>query len=107
MKHSAKIFCCVSFTLFCCGQAPDKSSSVIQTEKGADKKRIINESGTTLQTRFNAPSGFERKELDQNSFANYLRNLPLKPAGSLVKYFNGDTKDDFAYIAVVHMDIGN
>ena len=94
-------------TLICCGRAPDKSSStIIQTAKAADNKGI-NESGTTLQTRFNPPTGFERKQADNNSFAYYLRNLPLKPSGYKVKYFNGDTKENDVYDAVVDMEITN
>ena len=53
------------------------------------------------------PDGFERVPVLQHSFADYLRHLPLKPAGSKVKYYNGKEKDDYAYAAVVKMDIGN
>jgi hypothetical protein len=73
----------------------------------AGQQQIINEKGSTVKTRFNPPSGFDRNPVGENSFANYLRNLPLKPVGSKVKYFNGDIKDDFVYDAVVDMDIGN
>lgn len=34
----------------------------------------------------------------------YLRNLPLKPAGAKLKYFDGAIKDDSVYDAVVDMD---
>lgn len=94
-------------TIVSCGQATDQSSSgIIRTVKAADKG-IINEQGKTLQTRFNTPIGFERKPVDSNSFAYYLRQLPLKPAGTKVKYFNGDTKYDDVYDAVVDMEITN
>jgi len=61
----------------------------------------------TLQTRFNPPNGFQRKAADENSFANYLRNLPLKAAGSKVKYYNGESKNKIVYDAVVDMEISN
>lgn len=68
--------------------------------------RIINEKGMTLQTRFNTPEGFTRKPVETTSFAQYLRNLPLKKAGEKVKYYNGEVKEDNVYSAVVAMDIG-
>jgi len=68
---------------------------------------IINDKGNTLETRFNTPQSFVRKSADANSFAGYLRNLPVKPAGSKVHYYNGDIKAEDVYEAVVNMDIGN
>lgn len=107
MKHSAKIIYFVSLTLICCGQTTDKSNTAVHpTAKVADKG-IINVQGKTLETRFNTPTGFERKQVDDNSFAYYLRQLPLKPAGAKVKYFNGDTKYEDVYDAVVDMEISH
>ncbi len=57
---------------------------------------VMNGKGTTVQTRFHVPSGFERKPVDENSFAFYLRNLPLKVFETKVRYCNGKTKDDRA-----------
>jgi len=68
---------------------------------------IENPAGTTLQTRFNPPEGFARKSVDPNSFAYYLRNLPLKPAGTQVRYYNGSVKSKPVYQAVVDMPISN
>ena len=70
-------------------------------------KVLINEKGMTIQKRFNTPEGFERKPAPAHSFSNYLRNLPLKPVGSKVKYYNGAIKNDAAYVAVVNMSISN
>ena len=99
----------VSVTLNCCGQTADKqTSSVMETNVGdISNKSVIDEKGMTLQTRFNPPDGFQRKPTDENSFASYLRNLPLKSAGTKVKYYNGDIKYDDVYDAVVDMDISN
>ncbi|MFC4818257.1 DUF4846 domain-containing protein [Flavobacterium sp. GCM10023249] len=63
--------------------------------------------GNTVATRFGVPNGFERTNEGTNSFGAFLRNLPLKKVGSLVKYYDGDNKDDAAYIAVVDLPIGN
>ena len=50
------------------------------------------------------PVGFTRQETD--GYGAYLRNLPLKPVGTLVKHYDGTVKgyQDGAY-AVVDMEI--
>ena len=107
MKHTYKIFYLVSLALVCCGEVPNNNLvQVPETLQAPETKGLVNDKGSTVQTRFNAPSGFERIPVEENSFANYLRKLPLKPVGSKVKYYNGETKDDFAYEAVVDMEIG-
>jgi len=71
------------------------------------KKNLIHRSGTTIKTRFKLPDGFQRSQSSENSFANYLQNLPLKAAGSKVKYYNRTIKPATnVYAAVVDMDIG-
>lgn len=62
--------------------------------------------GATLEARFPAPAGFARTEATPNSFAQYLRTLPLKPHGTQVKYYNGQSKPgNGIYAAVVDMEI--
>lgn len=63
---------------------------------------LINESGNTIQTRFVPPKNFKREPVDLNSFASYLRDLPLKKHGSSVILYNGKLKENqSAHIAVV------
>ncbi|MFK7935572.1 MAG: DUF4846 domain-containing protein [Saprospiraceae bacterium] len=63
--------------------------------------------GKTIAERFLPPSGYERKTFPDDSFATYLRQLPLQPAGHLVHYFNGETKPNYdVYAAVVDLPIG-
>ena len=60
----------------------------------------------TPEQRFAPPPGFTRVEAAPDSFAAYLRSLPLKPAGSYVKYYNGLEKENRGvYAAVVDMPI--
>lgn len=67
---------------------------------------LINESGTTIQTRFLPPKNFKREDVNLNSFAAYLRNLPLKEHGSDVILYNGKLKENqSAHIAVVDKPI--
>lgn len=69
-------------------------------------KPIIDPTGTTIQTRFAVPEGFERTKIGEHSFGNYLRNLPLKPDGSMVNYYDGTQKTTTnVYAAVVDMDL--
>ena len=64
--------------------------------------------GDSIQTRFPTPKGYERSLATENSFAQYLRNLPLKPSGSPVFLFNGNKKlNQDAHASVIDMDIGN
>ena len=94
--------------LISCGQRSESAlTASIQSSNVSADHKIIDEKATTLKTRFNPPAGFERKPVDESSFAGYLRNLPLKPAGAQVKYYNGVTKYNDVYHAVVDMEISN
>ncbi len=60
-----------------------------------------------LPQRFPPPPGFERLPADPNSFAHYLRQLPLKPPGTRVRYYDGREKENpDIYAAVVDLPIG-
>ncbi len=58
----------------------------------ADISAFINEQGSTVQTRFKVPEGFQRVVYGENSFSTYLQNLPLKPHGSKIYLFDGEEK---------------
>ena len=79
-----------------------------ESVSGSDShEALINIPGETVAKRFRTPEGFEREKADEGSFGEYLRNLPLKPYGSKVKYFDGRTKVKDSYLAVVNMDTGD
>lgn len=68
---------------------------------------LILKEGKTIEARFQPPKGYERLPVKSSSFAHYLRQLPLKVDGALVKYYNGQTKPrSFVYEAVVNLPIG-
>lgn len=68
----------------------------------------INPSGNTVETRFPAPEGFARLPATANTFASYLRQLPLHPDGYAVHLFNGQLKNyQEAHCAVINLDIGS
>lgn len=63
--------------------------------------------GNTILKRFQPPLGFVREEESKTSFGSFLRNLPLKPLGSNVLYFDGTVKSNRnVYEAVVNLPIG-
>src|SRR5690625_7525073 len=65
---------------------------------------MINQHGKTVLERFDAPLGYNRVRVPQDGFESYLRSLPLKPNGSLVKYYNGESKpNDNIYVSVVDL----
>lgn len=83
-----------------------KTGSVIIDEI---KESIIDSAGLTILDRFNTPSGFKRVKIVKGSFAEYLRNLPLKPVGSPVKKYNGEIMPyvtDDVQEAVIDIDVG-
>ena len=63
--------------------------------------------GSNINTAISAPDGYERTEVPSNSFAEYLRKLPLKPAGTPVRQFDGELKgNQNVHVAVVDLPIG-
>jgi hypothetical protein len=63
--------------------------------------------GVTIGTRFPAPTGYSKIPASADSFAAYLRRLPLKPQGTAVKLFDGRVKPNpGVYLAVVDLPIG-
>lgn len=73
-----------------------------------EKRLIINIDGESIASRFEVPEGFDRVDVEEGSFQEYLRNLPLKSYDSCVKYYNGKTKiNRDVYLSVVDMEIGD
>jgi hypothetical protein len=84
-------------------QAP-KLDSIQEPERAS----TINSEGMDLATRIGVPPGFERVEVAAGSFAEYLRQLPLKPDGAPVLYHDGREKRNAGvYVAVVEMSLGD
>lgn len=66
---------------------------------------LINITGQTIAERFDVPPGFVRQKSKEKSFAHYLQNLPLKPDGTKVKYYDGREKSGDVYLAVVDFNL--
>ncbi|WP_264550910.1 DUF4846 domain-containing protein [Flavobacterium sp. N2038] len=70
----------------------------------ANKSNLLE---NTINQRFQVPQGFVRQEESKTSFGYFLRNLPLKPSGSNVLYFDGTIKlNRNVYEGVVDLPIG-
>lgn len=91
------------------GEKKDNESAKETANGQADKEEkqsFINENGKTVQDRILVPDGYERIKVERGSFGEYLRELPLKPHGSKVIYYNGDTKPREVHEAVLDIDVG-
>ncbi len=66
----------------------------------------VNQEANILKERFSAPEGYERVDAEDHSFGEYLQNLPLKPFGAKVRYYNGGIKGREVYEAVIDLDVG-
>jgi len=75
---------------------------------GEQREELINASGESIESRIICPKGFARTSETEGSFAEFLRELPLKPDNAKVKLFNGASKEKSGvYDAVVDLPIGN
>jgi len=62
---------------------------------------------TSIATKISPPEGYKRIAVEANSFAHWLRNLPLKKKGTPVYLYNGTKKmNQNAHFAVVDIDTG-
>jgi hypothetical protein len=54
------------------------------------------------------PDGYVRYSCEKNSFLYHLQNIPLKPLGTNVYYFEGMQKFNQDYhVAVIDLDVGD
>jgi hypothetical protein len=61
-----------------------------------------------LLNRIAVPKGYARQDAAKHSFADWLRNVPLKPGKPHVMLYNGDAKgNQSAHYAVMDIDVGN
>lgn len=69
---------------------------------------FINEEGFMLESRILTPEGYERTEAEQDSFAQFLRNFPIKENDAKVYLYDGREKfNQNAHIAVFDLPIEN
>jgi Domain of unknown function (4846) len=91
-----------------CANSNNNQSGQQQAHTSVVTNSATNKNTSTLLKRYNVPANYERTPLNNNDFGNYLRNIPLKPIGAQVHYYNGAIKANAnVYDAVVDLNIGN
>ena len=104
----AAVVQCSSVTTDAEGKIHDVKDALQGSSKGpAEGASQENLEGNTVATRFEVPNGYARKAYAVGTFGNYLQQLPLKPAGTLTKYYNGEIKDNKVAAAVIDISVGN
>jgi hypothetical protein len=89
-----------AFLCFCHAKKTDKSSLVLE------KKIVSSENSYPYIKNIPLPEGFERVAADKGSFAEWLRNLPLKK-NKTVYLYNGNPKgNQSAQFAVIDISVG-
>ncbi|MDX2361430.1 MAG: DUF4846 domain-containing protein [Crocinitomicaceae bacterium] len=101
----------VTILLFACKEntaQTDSQVADVAQEEEALQVPIIDPNGTTLETRINPPSGYERVPAEPSSYEQYLRDLKLKEHGEPALMYDGTPKNgqDYVFIAVVDQEIG-
>ncbi len=91
--------------------APSAETTPQSTEEAKESEEIkevsyILPEGQVLKERFRLPDDFKRIESAEGSFEYFLQNLPLKPDGSKVLYYDGREKTRNTYCAVVDYPLG-
>lgn len=67
----------------------------------------VGEARDTLEARIAPPTGFTRRPAERGSFAEWLRRLPLRPAGTPIRLYDGRLKGaQDRHAAVVAIDTG-
>lgn len=89
------------FALVACNKNTQAGSNATRQQ---DTAFWVDTSGTTILTRFHAP---HRVPVEKGSFAEWLRNLPLKPVGYETHLYDGSLKANKVQCAVIDMEIGD
>lgn len=84
------------------------NSAVKIKEKKNEKKEetpvhlpLIDETGTTLGTRINPPTGYQRVEAQTGSLGDFLRNYKIKKSSGVVKLWDGTEKENLDTVQAV------
>ncbi len=71
----------------------------------ANFNSLVDSNGNTIATRFKVPDGWERIYAEPNSFAQYLRELPLLADGTPLLFHDGKPCDIPAHAAILDKDM--
>lgn len=91
-----------------CGTSPKLSGAGNTPSKKRNASPAVVDTGFTVYARFAPPTGYNRTEVPENSFASYLRHFPLLDADAPVYLYNGKLKGrQDVHAAVLDIDVGD
>ena len=112
-KANAFLFIIFLILLTSCSPIKDKGESPSIADKSKEievPKDIghVKAQGSTVETRYSTPEGFNRVKVEEGSFGEFLRNQKLKPYGEKALYYNGREKPSKGiYDSVIDVEIGD
>ena len=102
---------CLILIISCRGKkdsAPIQEIDKKEDQQESSIRPIVNTVGSTIFDRFSPPQSFVRKEVNDESFASYLRNFSLLDAGEEVHLYNGQLKgNQDVHVSILNIDVGN
>lgn len=97
----------ITFVLHACAQQTENRLANSTQERLSSGKSLLNPDGKILKERILPPEGCFRNDVEENSFASYLQQLPMKAHGASVLTYDGREKiANGVYCAVVDLPIG-
>jgi len=99
-------YCKIIILFVCIGLLSCKGNLFYKNIISQPTEKFLDVDSNTITTRINCPTEFERVAAGENSFTNYLRNLPLKPYDVDVKLFDGTDKNRLCHVGVIDMEAG-
>lgn len=86
----------------------NNTEPIVEEATIPEKTSLLNKDGMTIKDRYFPPKEYTRVEVEENSFADFLRNQNLKPYGDKVNYYDGREKTRRGvYDSVFDVNIGN
>jgi len=111
MKYLPMTLVCLIF--FICCKDKIETTPTIEIDKKEDQQKSIilskvNTAGSTILARFSPPQDFIRKEVNNQSFASYLRNFPLLDSKEQVHLYDGQLKvNQDVHVSILDIDVGD
>jgi hypothetical protein len=102
--HLLNLVACFILLLFSCNNSNRENSGENISEESS---AVITPTGEKLINRIAPPTGYTWEKAMPNSFAEFLQNLPLAPAGSpILDYAGNPINNQSEHIAIINYDVG-
>jgi hypothetical protein len=102
--HLLNLVACFILLLFSCNNSNRENTVENNSEESS---AVITPTGEKLINRIAPPTGYTWEIAMPNSFAEFLQNLPLAPAGSpILDYAGNPINNQSEHIAIINYDVG-